>query len=69
MGRQRRCIAPLPAAWLYIEKSVSAKRTQLKNAHMLRHETVIKKTELGSFCKKRQKMGKKAPKYRSGRVV
>jgi hypothetical protein len=53
---------------LYI-KYFFTKRTQLKNAYVSRHETVMKKTELGSFCKKEEKMGKKVPKYRSGRVV
>ena len=38
MGRLQRCVAPLPAAWLSIEKSFFTKRTQLKNAQLFRNE-------------------------------
>jgi hypothetical protein len=56
-------------AWLSIEKSVFTKRTQLKNAHVFRHETVMKRQSWVRYAKKDLKMGGKAPKYRSGRVV
>jgi hypothetical protein len=36
---------------------VFTKRTQLKNVEVSRNEWVGGKSELGSFCKKRQKTG------------
>jgi hypothetical protein len=54
-----RRVAPLPAAWLLNKSMFFAKRTQLKNSYMSGHECVREKMELGSFCKKRQKTGKK----------
>ena len=41
------------------KKSVFTKRTQLKNVEVLWNEWVRRKNELGSFCKKREKRGKK----------
>jgi hypothetical protein len=35
------------------------KRTHLKNADVIGYEVIGQKSELGSFCKKRQKRGKK----------
>jgi uncharacterized protein YijF (DUF1287 family) len=52
-----------------IEKSIYTKRTQLKNAHVFLHETVMKKQSWVRYAKKSLKMGEKVPKYRSGRVV
>ena len=51
---------------LSIEKSVSAKRTQLKNAEVLWNEEIRKKSELGSFCKKSLKNAIPTPKTGPG---
>ena len=37
------------------KKGVFTKRTQLKNVEVFCNEVVVKKCELGSFCKKAQK--------------
>ena len=37
-GHFRCCVVPLPAAWLSIEKSIFAKRTQLNNSQSFLHE-------------------------------
>ena len=50
---------------LYTEEC-SAKRTQLKNAHVFRHETVMKKQSWVRSAKKRQKTGNKCWKTAPG---
>jgi len=57
-------------AWeLSIRNTVFTKRTQLKNADVFRHETVMQKQSWVRYAKKNLKMGGKTPKYLSGRVV
>ena len=66
----------LPAPYLkrrwhgtFQKRGVFTKRTQLKNAHVFRYETVMKKQSWVRYAKKALKIGEKAPEYRSGRVV